>query len=175
MGSGEEELVWGVLVVSTSPFGQLCSAWMFRGAGSHCIVSRKGVSSHGVISQINLFFAFLWSIRNEPQLRTEHARKVKVWGSEEEGEKTVLLPGEEKNPSFCCIACFDSKSCLYPRNCTCHSLCRFSLFFAAWGQSLRVICVRLVWTVLFQFWSYHAGCWHDFLCLFFFFIHGMQV
>ena len=37
-------------------------------------------------------------------------------------------------------------------------LCGFSLSSAAQDRSLKVICVRLIWAVRCQFWSYHAGC-----------------
>lgn len=41
-------------------------------------MSRKGVSSHGVISQMNLISASLQRVGDELQLGTEHARKMKV-------------------------------------------------------------------------------------------------
>lgn len=79
-------------------------------------MSRKGVSSHGVISQMNLTFAFFQSIRNELQLRTEHARKKKVWrGYEGEERRLCTLPAAGGTSQlFAIITCFDGKSCLYP-------------------------------------------------------------
>lgn len=81
-------------------------------------------------------------------MRTEHARKEEVWGSGEEGEKTVLLPGEKKPHLFAAShALIASLVCILRIVLATGSgarLCRFSLSFAAWGQSLRVICVRLV-------------------------------
>lgn len=67
-----------------------------------CIVSRRGVSSHGVISQMNLISASLLSVRDELQLGTEHARK-KVWrGNEGEEKRLCTLPElEGEPPTFC--------------------------------------------------------------------------
>lgn len=69
-------------------------------------MSKRGVSSHGVISQVNLIFASLQSIRNELQSGNKHARK-KVWRGNKGAERRLCtLPverrgGGEEPRTFC--------------------------------------------------------------------------
>lgn len=65
-------------------------------------MSKRGVSSHGVISQVNLIFASLQSIRKELQLGNEHARK-KVWRGNKGAEwRLCTFPVEQRGgtPNF---------------------------------------------------------------------------
>lgn len=103
-------------------------------------MSRKGVSSHGIISQMNLIFVSLQSIRNELQFGAEHARKKKVWmGNEGEERRLCTLPARGVGtPNFLLSshALMASLVCILRIVLISESgsrLCRFYLFFCRMG------------------------------------------